>query len=89
MRMSRYIDAVIAAEKVSEKHNIPLSELVDTFAEMPSADVVEVVRCKDCKEYNTYSCAEGFGWCEAFGLGKTDDQFCSYGERADMRGDKR
>ena len=87
--MSRYIDAVIAAEKVSEKHNIPLSELVDTFAEMPSADVVEVVRCKDCKEYNTYSCAEGFGWCEAFGLGKTDDQFCSYGERADMRGDKR
>ena len=87
--MSRYINAVIAAEKISENHNIPLFELVDTFAEMPSADVVEVVRCKDCKEYNTYSCAEGFGWCEAFGLGKTDDQFCSYGERADMRGDKR
>lgn len=87
--MSRYIDAVIAAEKISEKHNIPLSELVDTFAEIPATDVVEVVRCKDCKGYNTHDCAEGFGWCEAFGLGKTDDQFCSYGERADMRGDKR
>lgn len=85
--MSRYINAVIAAEKISEKHNIPFSELVDTFAEIPSADVVEVVRCKDCKEYNTYSCAEGFGWCEAWNLGKTDDQFCSYGERADMRSD--
>lgn len=42
--MSKYIDAVIAAKKISEKHNISLSELVDTFAEMPSADVVEVKR---------------------------------------------
>lgn len=87
--MSKYIDAVIAAEKISEKHNIPLSELVDTFAEIPATDVVEVVRCKDCKEYNTHSCAEGFGWCEMWDLGKTDNQFCSHGERADMRGDKR
>ena len=87
--MSKYINAVIAAEKISEKHNIPLSELVDTFAEIPAADVVEVVRCKDCKEYNTHSCDEGFGWCEMWDLGKTDDQFCSYGKRAEMRGDKR
>ena len=42
--MSRYINAVIAAEKILEKHNIPFSELVDTFAEIPSADVVEVKR---------------------------------------------
>lgn len=42
--MSKYINVVIAAEKISEKHNISLSELVDTFAEMPSADVVEVKR---------------------------------------------
>lgn len=40
--MSKYINVVIAAEKISEKHNISLSELVDTFAEMPSADVVVV-----------------------------------------------
>ena len=42
--MSRYINAVIAAEKISEKHNIPFSDLVDTFVEIPSADVVEVKR---------------------------------------------
>ncbi len=40
--MSRYIDAVKAAEIVSERHNIPLYELVDTFAEVPTADVKEV-----------------------------------------------
>ena len=42
--MSKYINVLIAAEKISEKHNIPFSELVDTFAEIPSADVVEVKR---------------------------------------------
>lgn len=40
--MSKYIDAVKAAEIVSERHKIPLSELVDTFAEVPTADVKEV-----------------------------------------------
>lgn len=66
-----------------------LTSLSEVLEDTPTADVVEVVRCKDCKGHNTHDCAEGFGWCEAFGLGKTDDQFCSYGERADMRGDKR
>ena len=40
--MSKYIDAVKAAEIVSEWHKIPLSELVDTFAEVPTADVKEI-----------------------------------------------
>lgn len=40
--MSKYIDAVKAAEIVSERHKIPLSELVDIFAEVPAADVEEV-----------------------------------------------
>ena len=66
-----------------------LTSLSEVLEDTPTADVVEVVRCKDCKEYNTHSCAEGFGWCEMWDLGKTDNQFCSHGERADMRGDKR
>lgn len=53
-------------------------ETVLEYAEhIPTADVVEVVRCKDCKEYNTHSCAEGFGWCEMWDLGKTDNQFAA------------
>lgn len=43
--------------------------------------VVFVVRCKDCKHYNEVGCANGFGWCERFNYGQTDEQFCSYGER--------
>lgn len=40
-----------------------------------------VVRCKDCKHYNIIGCSEGFGWCEKYGTGHTDDWFCADGER--------
>ena len=48
---------------------------------VPSADVVEVVRCKDCLHYNAIDsdrlseCEKGF---ETYG-----NDFCSYGERAE------
>jgi hypothetical protein len=41
--MGRYVDAATAAEMISERCNIYLADLVDVFAEIPSADVVEVV----------------------------------------------
>lgn len=38
--MARYIKAVECADIISERFNIPLSDLVDVFAEIPTADVV-------------------------------------------------
>ena len=56
--MARYIDAVNCADTISERFNIPLADLVDVFAEIPTADVVEVkngewiqgipYRCSNC-----------------------------------------
>ena len=37
--MTKYVKAVECAEKISEKLGIPLGDLVDVFAEIPSADV--------------------------------------------------
>ena len=50
--------------------------------EAPAADVVEVVRCKDCKSFGIYQCS-GNGYCtHNDGLENPDpDDFCSYGER--------
>ena len=74
--MARYIKAVECAEVISEKFNIPLSELVDEFAEIPTADVVEVVRCKDCKFRYTTTC---------FSRHETaDNDFCSNAERKEV-----
>ena len=46
---------------------------------------VKVIRCKDCRHYNTNYCGDGFGWCERKGIGHgtSDDWFCADGERAD------
>lgn len=46
---------------------------------------VQVVRCKDCKHYNIIGCSEGFGWCEKYGSGHTDDWFCADAERKEVK----
>ena len=48
---------------------------------IPSADVVEVVRCKECKSYNTEAYQDGYGYCDGHCSVVQDDDFCSYGER--------
>lgn len=54
---------------------------------LPAADVVEVVRCKDCKWYSELVCGEGKllgsqGWCnEVMARSMPSNGFCSFGER--------
>ena len=58
------------------------------MSKIPTADVVEVVRCKDCKysskekRYDTdeeyLACGE---WCYYDSVETEPDGFCSYGER--------
>lgn len=47
----------------------------------PTADVVEVVRCKDCKWWHTGGCA--FRSDSIKGLTSADD-YCSHGERKEL-----
>lgn len=42
----------------------------------PVADVVEVVRCKDCNGYNKHRKHCNYSGCLVF-----DDDFCSHGKR--------
>lgn len=62
---------------------VPLTLLTaqKNIRRIPAADVVEVVRCKDCehssfvKSCSKYECRKGFGTL------KFSNDFCSYGER--------
>lgn len=38
----KYVDAATTAEKISDKFNISMAELVDVFAEIPAEDVQPV-----------------------------------------------
>ena len=94
--MSTYIRAVVAAKAIADKYGIPLGDLVDTFADIPAADVVEVVRCRECKywgdEAGELQRSDGvlFARCKVHnylldgrhtGWCPTENDFCSYGER--------
>ena len=80
--MSTYIRAVVAAKAIADKYGIPLGDLVDTFADIPAADVVPVVRCKDCHWRGREECAMFYRCeCGEQHTWETDDDFCSYGEK--------
>lgn len=57
-------------------------KVIEYLERMPSADVVQVVRCKDCI-YNTYYEVFCFYLCEhAFMAGEVKpDFYCAYSER--------
>lgn len=93
--MSRYIDADAfddTVQKLNEQGwyitNIDYKRMDNVLFEMPTADVVEVVRCKDYK----YMCHYTDGHLECRLLSDLKpipttyctmnaDDFCSYGER--------
>ncbi len=80
--MSTYIRAVVAAKAIADKYGIPLGDLVDTFGDIPAADVVPVVRCKDCHWRGSEECAMFYRCeCGEQHTWETDNDFCSYGER--------
>ena len=64
--------------------------LADAVEEMPTVDVVPVVRCKDCKYYKTSELLPPHKFCfrlrhptenRSVGYNFADDDFCSHGER--------
>ena len=55
-----------------------LSVVEGMIAETPTADVVGVVRCKDCGSYNKH-----YGECTRNGSHLGEDGFCSCGAKMD------
>ena len=86
--MSEYIKREDAIGALLDKY-VDYAGLVDSIESVPSADVVEVVRCKDCKYYREYVSNRGsalmcFCPCCISGQGKKKPtDYCSYGERKD------
>ena len=84
--MAEYIDRAAAVKSVlrmrrpenSVAQNRMLSIIQMDMLKLPAADVVPVVRCKDCK-YNvgTKKCLNP----DSFFAVPKDDDFCSYGEK--------
>lgn len=57
-KMAKYVSASVCAEKISEVLTISLGDLVDIFADIPSADVAEVSRAHWKKSCNERTCSK-------------------------------
>lgn len=98
--MSRYIDADALYKVVTEKYyditagcypyNIVAYDMAQLVKNAPTADVVEVVRCKDCRHWNNEGydsiLESAFGECrksfeDYHCCETTEGDYCSYGER--------
>ena len=76
--MSRYIDADVFMKNLkTNEHGDTDVNQVEIAINKSRADVVEVVRCKNCKWWDS-DC----GWCDLWGnTHEYKDGYCSYGER--------
>lgn len=93
--MSRYIDtekihitAKLMADEMGEIY-VSLTDVRKSIDQTPTADVVEVVRCKDCVYYGDGECvyhSELENDTSAYGrwiVKVNEDDYCSYGERSE------
>lgn len=99
--MARYIDADAMKDDVIKlRRKLDITQCSNDYAvgwitgvdnmegvidRQPTADVVEVVRCKDCKYYDGRKCDKIYYIMDGYYVGgfevKKPDDFCSYGER--------
>lgn len=95
--MARYIDADklkdafhTDTEHLQSRDEHLFDLIMFEIDELPTADVVEVVRCKECKHsyINSFSAQSGVALCkfwsnraEGNSLVVQQDDYCSYGER--------
>lgn len=83
--MSRYIDADALKQRIREKFDglIERIEINSVINSHPTANVVEVVRCKDCRYWQDNQ--EGHYPNELCPWDKNEtpdeDDYCSFGER--------
>ena len=85
--MARYIDADELIKKIfpydvvdKKRYAINAEAVYKAIQIVTAADVEEVVRCKDCKEFHR-SDDKLAQHCKFYGAMVQEDDFCSYGKR--------
>ena len=68
-------------EELGWQCTVNMSDVEMMLEDAPTADVVEVVRCKDCAYDNEDNMQPHSGWCEYLERGEYNEHYCNYGER--------
>ena len=81
--MTEYINTTTLLKEIDHAFHtdtIGKKDVINLIINLPAADVVEVVRCRDCK-YHEDTHVTGFEHCCLYDLTMRYNDFCSYGER--------
>ena len=86
--MSRYIDAdkLKTIESIQSADFNSIESIRRWIDEQQTADVVEVVRCKDCKHHEDFLSDDGdkvLCWVHDVDIVMAKNDYCSYGKRKD------
>ena len=80
MKLKYYSGAQVTSiiEKLPSKEYL---EMLNAFAKEPSADVVKVVRCKECRFFDNTT---DFTYCKRVAwIGMDEDDYCSFAKWKD------
>lgn len=93
MDEKRYVDlnklsTIIPVVQDDEELLVPLADLRKAIMiAAAETDVVEVVRCDDCRFFSSFPCKnrDGYdGHCHGMNHGTLVDDYCSYGKRKEQ-----
>lgn len=80
-----------ATDEWAKGYDSAIDTAINIIESMPAADVVPVVRCKECKHYQNHPNGLCYLHTEPYGDGYKgdavcveDNDFCSYGERKEL-----
>lgn len=82
--MPKYIDSEALKRDLIDNRNFYPAIVANAIEHAPACDVVEVVRCKDCKKKMPYG-QDGSFYCDKMLYHANPDDFCSYGERKEEK----
>ena len=58
-----------------------ITRYIENESPKANKNLVEVVRCRECRHRNERCGMGEHRWCEILNMSTTPDDFCSYGER--------
>lgn len=70
-------DLILAAQEMCV-------DVLKAVSDIPTADVVEVVRCKDCISSKSNGVLDGYFRCDRFEVIVRKNDFCSHGAKKDL-----
>lgn len=88
--MAEYINREAAKKEFNlnfggVSHAVIANRLLDSIPAADVVEVVEVVRCRDCK-HSTEPQSDRTCWCKGWNQYVPEEHFCSFGKRRDTDG---